>query len=99
MLTSIITARLFEHGESQLLSAHCYKTPGLNNVITKQMTFLLQWKKQRPRKSCQFAVITATSTATQLVGIFLAVPRPKNFQASPGFHIPRDAVFSGTFDR
>jgi len=55
---------------------------------------LLQWKKQRPRKSCQLAIIAAASAATELIGVFLAISRSKDFQASKGFHIPRDAIIS-----
>jgi hypothetical protein len=85
MLTSTI---IFETDESQLLYIHYCNIPEINNVITRQITFLLQREKQRPRKSYQFAVIAAASDATKLIGIFLAVPRSKNFQASSGFHIP-----------
>lgn len=96
-----ITADINHHGmqtdESQSLNVHYCKTPEINNVI-KRHNIPLQWEKQRPRKSYQFAVIAATSTATKLIGVFLAVSRSKNFQASSGFHISRDAVFSGRFD-
>lgn len=94
-LTVITTVCLFKHDMCNALNSTTVKF----HVQIKAHAHippddLLQWKKQRPRKSCQLAIIAAASAATELIGVFLAISRSQDFQASKGFHIPRDAIIS-----